>query len=145
MKAFNGRAASEEYMSTHSLTFSTPEMTLKKFVLWLGEQVTNPSSKEQVPRLMLYIEEKTTNNTIAKENPNLMPDIDDTFRPSGAVTEMYGEISPSPSYPTDDITLPKKGSIDKKIPNSDTKFCFECGSNLKSNSKFCRNCGTKQE
>jgi hypothetical protein len=101
---------------------------------------------------MLYIEEKTTNNTIGKENPNLMPDIDDTFRPSGAVTEMYGEISssssitsPSPSYPTNDITLPKKGSIDKKIPDSDTKFCFECGSNLKSNSKFCRNCGTKQE
>ena len=155
MKAFNGRAASEEYMSTHSLTFSTPEMTLKKFVLWLGEQVTNPSSKEQVPRLMLYIEEKTTNNTIGKENPNLMPDIDDTFRPSGAVTEMYGggiSSSPSPSpsppssYPTNDVTLlPKKGSIDKKISDSDTKFCLECGSNLKSNSKFCRNCGTKQE
>ena len=153
MKAFNGRAASEEYMSTHSLTFSTPEMTLKKFVLWLGEQVTNPSSKEQVPRLMLYIEEKTTNNTIGKENPNLMPDIDDTFRPSGAVTEMYGGISssspspssPSSSSPTNDITLPKKGSIDKKISDSDTKFCFECGSNLKANSKFCRNCGTKQE
>jgi zinc-ribbon domain len=150
MKAFNGRAASEEYMSTHSLTFSTPEMTLKKFVLWLGEQVTNPSSKERVPRLMLYIEEKTT-NTIGKENSNLMPDTDDTFRPSGAVTEMYGGISsssspsPSSSYPTNDITLPKKGSIDKKIPDSDTKFCFECGSNLKANSKFCRNCGTKQE
>ncbi|HZA06295.1 MAG TPA: zinc ribbon domain-containing protein [Nitrososphaeraceae archaeon] len=136
-------------MSTHSLTFSTPEMTLKKFVLWLGEQVTNPSSKEQVPRLMLYIEEKTTNNIRGKENPNLMPDIDDTFRPSGAVTEMYGGIpSSSPSsisYPTNDITLPKKGSIDKKISDSDTKFCFECGSNLKANSKFCRNCGTKQE
>jgi zinc-ribbon domain len=149
MKAFNSRAASEEYMSTHSLTFSTPEMTLKKFVLWLGEQVTNPSSKERVPRLMLYIEEKTT-NTIGKENSNLMPDTDDTFRPSGAVTEMYGGISssspsPSSSYPTNDITLPKKGSIDKKIPDSDTKFCFECGSNLKANSKFCRNCGTKQE
>ena len=115
MKAFNGRAASEEYMSTHSLTFSTPEMTLKKFVLWLGEQVTNPSSKERVPRLMLYIEEKTT-NTIGKENSNLMPDTDDTFRPSGAVTEMYSGISsssspsPSSSYPTNDITLPKKGS-----------------------------------
>jgi zinc-ribbon domain len=151
MKAFNGRAASEEYMSTHSLTFSTPEMTLKKFVLWLGEQVTNPSSKERVPRLMLYIEEKTT-NTIGKENSNLMPDTDDTFRPSGAVTEMYGGISsslssPSPpsSYPTNDITLlPKKGS-DKKISDSDTKFCFECGSSLNANSKFCRNCGTKQE
>jgi hypothetical protein len=160
MKAFNGRAASEEYMSTHSLTFSTPEMTLKKFVLWLGEQVTNPSSKERVPRLMLYIEEKTT-NTVGKENSNLMPDTDDTFRPSGAVTEMYGggisssssssSSSPSPSlppssYPTNDVTLlPKKGSIDKKISDSDTKFCLECGSNLKVNSKFCRNCGTKQE
>ena len=154
MKAFNGRAASEEYMSTHSLTFSTPEMTLKKFVLWLGEQVTNPSSKERVPRLMLYIEEKTT-NTIGKENSNLMPDTDDTFRPSGAVTEMYGGISssspspslpPSSSYPTNDITLlPKKGSIDKKTSDSDTKFCFQCGSSLKANSKFCRNCGTKQE
>jgi hypothetical protein len=83
-----------------------------------------------------------------------MPDIDDTFRPSGAVTEMYGGIlsssqsppPPSPSYPTNDITLlPKKGSIDKKISDSDTKFCFECGSSLKANSKFCRNCGTKQE
>jgi len=148
MKAFNGRAASEEYMSTHSLTFSTPEMTLKKFVLWLGEQVTNPSNKERVPRLMLYIEEKTT-NTIGKENSNLMPDTDDTFRPSGAVTEMYGGTSslssPSSSYPTNDITLPKKGSIDKKIPDSNIKFCFECGSSLKANSKFCRNCGTKQE
>ena len=156
MKAFNGRAASEEYMSTHSLTFSTPEMTLKKFVLWLGEQVTNPSSKERVPRLMLYIEDKTT-NTVGKENSNLMPDTDDTFRPSGAVTEMYGggisssslsSPSPSPpsSYPTNDVTLlPKKGSIDKKISDSDTKFCLECGSNLKVNSKFCRNCGTKQE
>ena len=29
--------ATEEYMSTHSLTFSTPEMTLKKFALWLGD------------------------------------------------------------------------------------------------------------
>jgi hypothetical protein len=36
MKIFNGRAATEEYMSTHTLTFSTPEMTLKKFALWLG-------------------------------------------------------------------------------------------------------------
>ena len=41
-KAFNGRAATEEYMSTHSLTFSTPEMTLRKFALWLGEPVSLP-------------------------------------------------------------------------------------------------------
>ena len=42
MEIFNGRAATEEYMSTHSLTFSTPEMTLKKFALWLGDQVNVP-------------------------------------------------------------------------------------------------------
>ena len=51
MRIFNGRAATEDYMSTHSLTFSTPEMTLKKFVLWLGEKVESPSDKEQqIPR-----------------------------------------------------------------------------------------------
>src|ERR671938_1016615 len=141
MKAFNGRAASEEYMSTHSLTFSTPEMTLKKFVLWLGEQVTNPSSKERVPRLMLYIEEKTT-STMGKEDSNLMPDTDDTFRPSGAVTEMYGGISSSLSG--NEVPPPKKDSVNK-TSESDTKFCFACGSKLKINSKFCRNCGTRQD
>ena len=41
MKVFDGRSAAEEYMSTHSLTFSTPDMTLKKFVVWLSEIVEN--------------------------------------------------------------------------------------------------------
>ena len=31
MKLFDGRSAAEEYMSTHTLTFSTPEMTLNLF------------------------------------------------------------------------------------------------------------------
>jgi hypothetical protein len=88
MKAFNGRAATEEYMSTHSLTFSTPEMTLKKFVLWLGESVANPMTKENIPRLMLYLEDKDSQSRATKLS-DLMPDTDDTFRPSGAVTDMY--------------------------------------------------------
>ena len=54
---FNGRAATEEYMSTHSLTFSTPDMTLRKFAIWLGDQVNLPSG-ERGPRLVLYLEEK---------------------------------------------------------------------------------------
>ena len=70
MPRFIKRSYSEEYMSTHSLTFSSPEMTLKKFVLWLGEQVNNPRSKERVPRLMLYIEEKAS-SIIGKEDSNL--------------------------------------------------------------------------
>ena len=135
MKIFNGRSATEEYMSTHSLTFSTPEMTLKKFVIWLGEQINNPGTKEQVPRLMLYIEEKSGGKE--KQYSDLMPDIDDTFKPSGAVTEMY-------SGTTSQMTSPKMtGEIQE--PDSDTKFCIECGFKLKINSKFCRNCGGQQE
>lgn len=136
MKVFNGRAATEEYMSTHSLTFSTPEMTLKKFVFWLGDQVDSPENKEQVPRLMLYIEEKTS-HARAKMHSDLMPDIDDRFRPSGAVTDIYGSIAP-----------PEKDSqttAAKEEPNLDVKFCLECGCKLKSDTKFCRICGTRQE
>ena len=94
MKVFNGRAATDEYMSTHSLTFSTPELTLKKFALWLGEQVDDPTGKDNVPRLMLYIEDK--GNRGVKKDSDLIPDINDTFKPSGAVTDMYsGMVSSS--------------------------------------------------
>jgi hypothetical protein len=136
MKVFNGRAATEEYMSTHSLTFSTPEMTLKKFVFWLGDQVDRPENKEQVPRLMLYIEEKT-NNARAKMHSDLMPDVDDSFRPSGAVTDMYNSIAPTEK---DRQPMPAK-----EVPNLDAKFCLECGCKLKSDSKFCKSCGARQE
>ena len=66
-------------MSTHSLTFSTPEMTLKKFALWLGEQVTAPDSHETVPRLILFLQEKKSGSS----SHTTEPDIDDTFKPSG--------------------------------------------------------------
>src|ERR671933_1964152 len=88
MKIFNGRLATEDYMCTHSLTFSTPEMTLKKFALWLGEQVSQPGREEKnIPRLILYLEDKERGE---KKDSDFLPDIDDTFKPSGAVTEMYG-------------------------------------------------------
>jgi hypothetical protein len=141
MKVFNGRSASEEYMSTHSLTFSTPEMTLKKFVLWLGEPVNHPKSKERVPRLLLYIEERASSGQSKQDS--LMPDTNDTFRPSGAVTDMYAGISEISSNANREATSPKRDSI--KISESDIKFCLACGSKLNVNSKFCRNCGTKQD
>jgi hypothetical protein len=142
MKVFNGRAATDEYMSTHSLTFSTPEMTLKKFVLWLGEPVPNPKTKENVPRLMLYLEDKDAQSKAAKLS-DLMPDTDDTFKPSGAVTDMYG----SKEYRSriTNNTLTKQNSTSRDISEPGSKFCFQCGSKLKADSKFCRNCGTKQE
>lgn len=116
-------------MSTHSLTFSTPEMTLKKFALWLGEQVTSPNSQETVPRLTLFLQEKSDSSSQITE-----PVIDDTFRPSGAVTEMYGrEIA---------------GIGEEKQPNVRQvemgKNCINCGANLNINSKFCKACGSKQ-
>src|ERR671936_2928691 len=97
-KVFNGRAATEEYMSTHSLTFSTPDMTLRKFAIWLGDQVNLPNG-ERGPRLVLYLEEKGS-----KKEPELMPDIDDSFKPSGAVTDMYKEAE---SAPTEAMTPPQ--------------------------------------
>ena len=130
MKLFNARTATEEYMSTHSLTFSTPEMTLKKFALWLGEQVTAPDSNETVPRLTLFLQEKKSGSS----SQTTEPDIDDTFRPSGAVTEMYGrEIS-------------KIGGDNHPVVEQvvEGKHCVDCGANLNLNSKFCKTCGAKQ-
>src|ERR687889_2648527 len=94
MKIFNGRAATEEYMSTHSLTFSTPEMTLKKFALWLGEQVNDPKNNISAPRLLLYIEDRIESNQSSqssKDKSNFNPDIDETFKPTGAITTLFGE------------------------------------------------------
>jgi hypothetical protein len=135
-KVFNGRSATEEYMSTHSLTFSTPDMTLRKFAIWLGEQVSLPNG-ERGPRLMLYLEEKGS-----KKEPELMPDIDDSFKPSGAVTEMYKEVEPT--APTELISPPQLSPLDRVTLEPETKFCISCGNKLKVNAKFCTKCGNVQ-
>ena len=56
---------------------------------------------------MLYIQEK---DRMGKTLPNFMPDIDETFKPTGAVTEMYEGIS----TPSNDNSLPEGISWDKK-------------------------------
>lgn len=132
-KVFNGRAATDEYMATHSLTFSTPEMTLRKFALWLGEPVSAGGGKDQVPRLMIYVEEKGV-----KSASDLAPDTDDTFRPTGAVTEMYGGI---PSASTDRMSPPKMTPLGA---GQEGKFCTSCGQQLKANARFCTKCGSSQ-
>ena len=91
MKVFDGRSATEEYMSTHSLTFSTPEMTLKKFVVWLAEIVEN--NGEEVPRITLYLQTRDKENEKESQSSetsinqpinfsDLLPDIDETFKPT---------------------------------------------------------------
>src|SRR5688572_12248519 len=133
-KVFNGRAATEEYMSTHTLTFSTPEMTLRKFALWLGEPVSLPGG-ERGPRLLLYLEEKGS-----KKESDLPPDTDDSFRPTGAVTEMYGVTGSALT----DQTTPQLTPLDRQTLEPEAKFCINCGSRLKANAKFCTKCGSAQ-
>ncbi|HEX9678619.1 zinc ribbon domain-containing protein [Nitrososphaera sp.] len=135
-KVFNGRAATDDYMSTHTLTFSTPEMTLRKFALWLGEQVSAQGGKEQVPRLIMYIQEKG-----AKSNSEFVPDTDDTFRPTGAVTDMYGGAS---SGPTKQMAPPKLTPLDRETLEPEGRFCVSCGQKLKANARFCTKCGNQQ-
>ena len=141
MQVFNGKPAAEEYMSTHTLTFSTPEMTLKKFVFWLSEIVEHDG--EQVPRIILFLqtrkEENEDQNQLSDTSTNkpvnfsdLLPDVDETFKPTGAITDMFTKTESSSSknleYPT----------------NLESKFCIECGNKLRVDSKFCIKCGTRQ-
>lgn len=133
-KVFNGRAATEEYMSTHTLTFSTPEMTLRKYALWLGELVSLPGG-ERGPRLLLYLEEKG-----GRKESDLAPDTDDSFRPTGAVTEMYGGTG---SADSNAFTPPQMTPFGSET--ADAKYCIGCGNTLKANAKFCTKCGSAQD
>ena len=143
MRVFNGRAATEDYMSTHSLTFSTPEMTLKKFALWLGEPIESPNNKgQQIPRLVIYLEDKSKKTSTT----DYTPDATERFEPSGAVTDMFGGISRSVSGSSgknnfQTSPLDSKGLYSR---SSEGRFCIECGSKLRSSSKFCMSCGMRQ-
>ena len=141
MQVFDGRSAAEEYMSTHSLTFSTPDMTLKKFVVWLSEIVEN--NGEEVSRITLYLqtrdienEERSQSDETSINQPinfsDLLPDIDETFKPTGAVTDMFNKTESSFSKNIEYST------------NAESKFCIECGNTLRADSKFCIKCGNKQ-
>jgi len=135
-KVFNGRSATEEYMSSHTLTFSTPEMTLRKFALWLGDQVNLPGSTEAGPRLLTFLEEKGK-----KKDSDLAPDVDDSFKPSGAVTDMYKGIE---SAPREEMTSPQLTPINRATLEPEGKYCISCGHKLKVNAKFCSKCGSVQ-
>lgn len=140
MKVFDGKSAAEEYMSTHTLTFSTPEMTLKKFVVWLSEIVEN--NGEEVPRIILYLqtrdkgnEEQSQSDETSINKPinfsDLLPDVDETFKPTGAITDMFNKT---------------ESSLSKNIEystNPESKFCIECGNKLRTDSKFCTKCGAR--
>ncbi|TBR09958.1 MAG: zinc ribbon domain-containing protein [Candidatus Nitrosotenuis sp.] len=120
MKVFNGKSAAEDYMSAHTLAFSTPELTLMRYSFWLADIIPDPKNKDDtIPRIMAYVEEKDFAPV------NIIDD--DKFEATGAVrnTSMYGNIN--------------------KVSDSDTKFCSECGSKISLSAKFCTECGATQD
>ena len=46
MEVFDGKKAAQDYMSKHTLAFSTPELTLMRFAFWLGDSVPDPKASE---------------------------------------------------------------------------------------------------
>lgn len=120
MKVFNGKAAAEEYMSSHTLTFSTPELTLTRFAFWLGDIIPDPKNPGQTMlRIMAYVEEKDFAPVQI---------IDDEYVPTGAIRSSGGIY----------------GSL-KTESSSSTKFCLECGIKISQNAKFCTECGATQD
>ena len=118
MEVFDGKKAAQEYMSKHTLAFSTPELTLMRFAFWLGDSVPDPQDNEKaIPRMMTFMVEQDF-------EPVLIDD--DKYEPSGAVKS-------SASY----------GNAYKEEV-SDGKFCSECGTRMSATAKFCPECGAKE-
>ncbi len=120
MKAFDGRSAVEEYMSTHSLGYSTPDLMLKEFVLWLCQEVDDPKGKETIIRIMLYLKEVESTKSRRDSSETSLSKLVNT------------------------IIEPKTTDSNKPVASTESKFCIECGSKLNLRSKFCTKCGTEQ-
>lgn len=119
MKVFDGKKAAQDYMSAHTLAFSTPDLTLMRFAFWLGDMVPDPENKEKsVPRMMTFATEQDF-------EPVRIID-DDKYEPSGAVlnSNVYGN---------------QFGQSDEE-----GKFCSECGKKISATAKFCPDCGSTQ-
>ena len=119
MKAFDGRSAVEEYISTHTLGYSTPDLMLKEFVLWLCQEIDDPMGKETIPRIILYLKE-----------------VENTKRRSSSETSL--------SKLANTIIEAKTTASNKPSEFTEFKFCIECGLKLNLRSKFCIRCGTEQ-
>ncbi|RNJ78470.1 MAG: zinc ribbon domain-containing protein [Nitrosopumilus sp. H8] len=118
MQVFDGKKAAQEYMSKHTLAFSTPELTLMRFAFWLGDSVPDPDNKDKgIPRMMTFLTEQDF-------EPVLIDD--ETYVPSGAVRS----------------TASVGNAYSKK---KDGRFCHECGGGISSGAKFCPECGTTQD
>ena len=124
MKAFDNRSAVQEYMSTHTLGYSTPDLMLKEFVLWLCEKVDDPNGNENIPRIMLYLKEVEERGKSGRDSSqNSLSNLDNTITEPRIIT---------------DSNKPQTAG------NTESKFCIKCGSKLNLRSMFCTKCGTEQ-
>jgi hypothetical protein len=105
MKAFDGRSAVEEYMSTHTLGYSTPDLMLKEFVLWLCDKVNDPNGTEAIPRIMLYVKEVEERSKSGRDSSQT-----------------------SLSKLVNTIIEPKTTASNQPDASTELKFCIECGS-----------------
>ena len=119
MEVFDGKKAAQDYMSKHTLAFSTPELTLMRFAFWMGDSVPDPNNEGKgIPRMMTYLTEQDF-------EPVLIDD--ETYVPTG-------EVKSSANV----------GNAYNEV-KTDGKFCSECGTSLSMTAKFCPECGTTQE
>ena len=118
MEVFDDKKAAQDYMSKHTLAFSTPELTLMRFAFRLGDSVPDPKNEGKgIPRMMTYLIEQDF-------EPVLIDD--ETYVPSGAVK--------SSAFIGNAYNEQK----------SEGNFCSECGTSLSATAKFCPECGTTQ-
>lgn len=110
MQAFDGKKAAQDYMSTNSMSFSTPELILNRFAFWLGDTITNPANRnESMSRVMTYMTREVVEPPI----------IEDIYVPSGAVLNSLG---------SDKAETASKFCSECGIKLSATaKFCNQCG------------------
>ncbi len=77
MEVFDGKKAAEDYMSKHTLAFSTPELTLMRFAFWFGDSVPDKKNDGKgITRMMTFLIEQDF-------QPVLIDD--EKYEPSGAV------------------------------------------------------------
>lgn len=114
-------------MSAHTLTFSTPDLTLKRFAFWLSDMVPDKSGGvgDAVPRLYSYVDERD-------DAPVAVVD-EESYTPTGAVraSAMYGSQKADAEAAT--------------VADGAAKFCSECGKKVSSSARFCTECGTTLE
>ncbi|MYB47339.1 MAG: zinc ribbon domain-containing protein [Cenarchaeum sp. SB0661_bin_35] len=110
MQAFDGKKAAQDYMSTNSMSYSTPELILNRFAFWLGDTVTNPDNKsEPTSRVMTYMTREVVEP----------PVVEDVYVPSGAVLNSLAshKVEDAPKF------CPECGM---KL-SAKAKFCHQCG------------------